>query len=186
VVLKTKRWSEVVFAELRSDVRSDRGGDRGAVLSLIKTDKLFLTDSCTAGAIRQADLQNDRRLPGKLGRAVAYEPQTDWKQGCRCYLYGLLPFAARRTYLAQASTSSRSGGERKPCPVCISVCFAVQKGIISASCGRGRWFIAPGASSGSIITPTHGPGEWHTSGLVRSRCADWRGRHGRGVSSARH
>ena len=67
-----------------------RGGDQGAVLSLIKIDKLFLTDSCTAGVIRQAELQNDRRFLGKLARAVAYEPQTNWRQGCRLYLYGLL------------------------------------------------------------------------------------------------
>jgi len=69
-----------------------RGGDQGAVLSLIKIDKLFLTDSCTAGVIRQAELQNDNRFLGKLARAVAYEPQTNWRQGCRLYLYGLLSF----------------------------------------------------------------------------------------------
>jgi hypothetical protein len=63
-------------------------------LSLIKIDKLFLTDSCTTGVIRQAELQNDRRFLGKLARAVAYEPKTNWRQGCRLYLYGLLSFGA--------------------------------------------------------------------------------------------
>jgi hypothetical protein len=67
-----------------------RGGDQGAVLSLIKIDKLFLSDSCTAGVIRQAELQSDRHFLGKLARAVAYEPRTNWRQGCRLYVYGLL------------------------------------------------------------------------------------------------
>ncbi len=41
-----------------------RGGDREAVLKLIKIDKLFLTDSCTGHVIRRAELQNDRTFLG--------------------------------------------------------------------------------------------------------------------------
>ena len=70
-------------------------------MNLIKIDKLFLTDSCTAGVIRQAELQNDRRFLGKLARAVAYEPKTNWRQGCRLYLYGLLSLGVPLPTLAK-------------------------------------------------------------------------------------
>jgi len=64
-------------------------GNREAVLKLIKLDKLFLTDSCTAQVIRRAELQNDRSFLGQLARAVTYKPKTNWRQGCRLYLYML-------------------------------------------------------------------------------------------------
>jgi hypothetical protein len=64
-----------------------RGGNREAVLKLIKLDKLFLTDSCTAQVIRRAELQNDRMFLGQLARAVTYKPKTNWRQGCRLYIY---------------------------------------------------------------------------------------------------
>jgi hypothetical protein len=63
------------------------GGNREAVLKLIKVDKLFLTDSCTAQVIRRAGLQNDRIFLGQLARAVTYKPKTNWRQGCRLYIY---------------------------------------------------------------------------------------------------
>jgi hypothetical protein len=62
-------------------------GNREAVLKLIKLDKLFLTDSCTAQVIRRAELQNDRIFLGQLARAVTYKPKTNWRQGCRLYIY---------------------------------------------------------------------------------------------------
>jgi hypothetical protein len=64
-----------------------RRGNREAVLKLIKLDKLFLTDSCTAQVIRRAELQNDRIFLGQLARAVTYKPKTNWRQGCRLYIY---------------------------------------------------------------------------------------------------
>lgn len=70
-------------------IEQARGGDREAVLKLIKIDKLFLTDSCTVPVIRRAELQNDRIFLGKLARAVTYKPKTNWRVGCRFYIYML-------------------------------------------------------------------------------------------------
>jgi len=64
-----------------------RNGDVQAVLHLIRLDRLFLTDSCTAKVIRQAEFQNDRPFFRKLATAVKYKPQLGWKRGCRLYLY---------------------------------------------------------------------------------------------------
>ena len=67
-----------------------RSGNREAVLKLIKIDKLFLTDSCTAEVIRRAELLNDHPFLQRLARAVTYKPRITWRQGCRMYLYVLL------------------------------------------------------------------------------------------------
>ena len=65
-------------------------GDRRAVLQLIKVDKLFLTDGCTANVIRQAELQNDHSFLAQVARSVRYRVRTNWRQGCRLYLYTLV------------------------------------------------------------------------------------------------
>lgn len=70
-----------------------RHGDVQAVLDLIKVDRLFLTDSCTAKVIRQAQFQNDRPFFNQLARAVTYKRQLGWKKGCRLYLYVLFAIA---------------------------------------------------------------------------------------------
>jgi len=67
-----------------------RSGNREAVLKLIKIDKLFLTDSCTADVVRGAELLNDDPFLSRLARAVTYKPRITWRQGCRMYLYVLL------------------------------------------------------------------------------------------------
>jgi hypothetical protein len=73
-----------------------RKGARQAVLNLIKVDKLFLNDSCTAQVIRDAGLQKDRPYLEQLSRAIKYRykysPKTRWRQGCRLYLYLLFSF----------------------------------------------------------------------------------------------
>ena len=69
-----------------------RAGSRKAVLQLIKVDNLFLTDGCTASAIRQAELQNDHRFLAQVARSVRYKARTNWRQGCRLYLYALVSF----------------------------------------------------------------------------------------------
>ena len=71
-----------------------RNGDVQALLNLIKVDRLFLTDSCTAKVIRQAEFQNDRPFFRKLATAVNYSPRLGWKKGCRLYLYILFAMAA--------------------------------------------------------------------------------------------
>lgn len=68
-------------------IEQARGGNREAALRLIKLDKLFLSDSCTSQVIRRAELQNDRGFLGQLARAVTYKPKTNWRQGCRLYIY---------------------------------------------------------------------------------------------------
>jgi len=73
-------------------IEQARGGNREAVLKLIKLDKLFLTDSCTAQVIRTAELQTDRAFLGQLARAVTYKPKTNWRVGCRLYIYMLCIF----------------------------------------------------------------------------------------------
>lgn len=70
-----------------------RHGDVQAVLDLIKVDRLFLTDSCTAKAIRQAQFQNDLPFFNQLARTVTYKRQLGWKKGCRLYLYVLFAIA---------------------------------------------------------------------------------------------
>jgi hypothetical protein len=69
-----------------------RGGDREAALQLIKVDKLFLTDGCTANIVRQAELQNDHSFLARVARSVRYRARTNWRQGCRLYLYALISF----------------------------------------------------------------------------------------------
>lgn len=64
-----------------------RQGDKRAVLDLIKVDKLFLSDSCSAPVIRQAEFRNDRPFLKQLAKAIAYKPRLGWKKGCRLYLY---------------------------------------------------------------------------------------------------
>ena len=63
-----------------------RQGDRRAVLDLVKVDKLFLHDRCTARVIRDAELRNDRAFLGQLARALAYKPKLGWRRGCQLYL----------------------------------------------------------------------------------------------------
>jgi hypothetical protein len=70
-----------------------RHGDAQAVLDLIKVDRLFLTDSCTAKVIRDALFQNDRPFFKQLARAIEYKRQLGWKKGCRLYLYVLFAMA---------------------------------------------------------------------------------------------
>ncbi len=70
-------------------IEQARSGDRQAVLKLIKIEKLFLTDSCTSQVIRRAELQHDRIFLGQVARAVTYKPKTNWRVGCRFYIYML-------------------------------------------------------------------------------------------------
>jgi len=72
-----------------------RRGDRQAVLNLIKVDKLFLNDRCTAQVIHDAALQKDRPYLEQLARAIKYTPKTGWRHGCRLYLYLLFNFVPR-------------------------------------------------------------------------------------------
>jgi hypothetical protein len=77
-----------------------RHGDVQAVLDLIKVDSLFLTDSCTAKVIRQAEFQNDRPFLKQLARAMKNKPKLGWKKGCRLYLYILFAMAVPLPSLA--------------------------------------------------------------------------------------
>jgi hypothetical protein len=77
-----------------------RRGDVQAVLDLIKVDKLFLTDSCAAKVVRQAEFQNDRPFFKQLAKAIRYKPQLGWKKGCRLYLYGVFATAVPLPALA--------------------------------------------------------------------------------------
>lgn len=79
--------------------RAERG-DARAVLDLIKIDKLFLSDSCTAKVIRQAEFRNDRAFLTQLARAIAYKPRLGWKKSCRLYLYMLFAMAVPLPSLA--------------------------------------------------------------------------------------
>ncbi|HWX94051.1 MAG TPA: hypothetical protein VNY29_15595 [Terriglobales bacterium] len=49
-------------------------GDRAAILSLVKADKLFAHDSCCAVTIKKAELQDDQGFIGQLTRALEYQP----------------------------------------------------------------------------------------------------------------
>jgi hypothetical protein len=66
-----------------------RQGDRRAVLDLVKVDKLFLHDRCTAKVIREAELRHDRPFLGQLARALASKPKLGWRRGCQLYLQAL-------------------------------------------------------------------------------------------------
>jgi hypothetical protein len=72
-----------------------RGGDRQAVLNLIKIDKLFLSDGCAAQTLRQAELASDRKFLSQLAKALTYKPKTGWRTGCRLYLYLLFALDIR-------------------------------------------------------------------------------------------
>ncbi len=72
-----------------------RQGDRRAVLDLVKVDKLFLHDRCTARVIRDAELRNDRAFLGQLARAVGYKPKLEWRRSCQLYLQVLFALGAQ-------------------------------------------------------------------------------------------
>jgi hypothetical protein len=78
-----------------SKIAQAREGDRQAVLDLVKVDKLFLHDRCTARVIRDAELQNDRVFLGQLGRALAYKPKPGWRRACQLYLHVLFALGAQ-------------------------------------------------------------------------------------------
>jgi hypothetical protein len=65
-------------------------GDREAVLSLIKVDKLFLQDSCCAGTIRKATLQGDQDFIRRLRNALEYKPRLRRRDAFHVYCYTLL------------------------------------------------------------------------------------------------
>ncbi len=88
-----------------------RQGDRRAVLDLVKVDKLFLHDRCTAAVIRDAQLRNDRAFLGQLARAVAYKPKLGWRRGCQLYLQVL--FACRAQFPALSALHLRLDPEGK-------------------------------------------------------------------------
>lgn len=71
-------------------IAAAQNGHREAVLKLVKVDKLFLTDGCTATEIRRAELQEDCSFLRQLARAITYVPKIGWRHGCRVYLYALL------------------------------------------------------------------------------------------------
>jgi ribosomal protein L18 len=75
---------------LLSLIAEARGGDPRAVLKLIKIDKLFLSDSCTAQVIHQAELKFDRDFFKRLAKAITYKPKTRWRQSCKLYMYVIL------------------------------------------------------------------------------------------------
>ena len=72
-----------------------RKGDRRAVLDLVKVDKLFLHDRCTAQVIRDAELRNDRAFLGQLARALAYKPKLGWRRACQLHLQMLFALDAQ-------------------------------------------------------------------------------------------
>ncbi|MGB2888403.1 MAG: hypothetical protein WBC04_11965, partial [Candidatus Acidiferrales bacterium] len=88
-------------AHVSSVIAQARRGGRRAVLDLIKVDKLFLSDSCTAQVIRQAELGNDRRFLSQVGKALTYKPKMGWRKACQLYLYMLFDLGARLPALAR-------------------------------------------------------------------------------------
>jgi hypothetical protein len=77
------RVSPMVLIELA------RGGERRAVLDLIKIDKLFLLDSCTQGVLRRALSSGDRAFSDQVARAQLFKPRFDRRAACELYLYVL-------------------------------------------------------------------------------------------------
>jgi len=65
-------------------------GDRLAVLSLVKTDKLFLHDRCCAPTIRSAELRDDRAFMMQLKRAMEYQSTLRRRDALQVYYYILL------------------------------------------------------------------------------------------------
>jgi len=89
-----------------------RNGDVEAALRLIRVDRLFLTDSCTAIVIRQAEFQNDCPFFRKLATAVSYRPTLGWKRGCRLYLYILFAMGEPLPSLAKLQLRVDPDGTR--------------------------------------------------------------------------
>jgi hypothetical protein len=65
-------------------------GDRLAVLSLVKTDKLFLHDRCCAPTIRSAEFRDDQAFIMQLKRAMEYQPTLRRRDALQVYYYILL------------------------------------------------------------------------------------------------
>lgn len=62
-------------------------GDRVAVLSLVKADKLFVHDRCCAPTIRKAELHNDQGFISQLTRAMEYEPTIRRREALQIYYH---------------------------------------------------------------------------------------------------
>jgi hypothetical protein len=67
-----------------------RHGQQRAVIDLVKVDKLFLTDDCTAAVIRNASVNNDLKFFGQLISALKYKPSVTDKEFCQLLVYLLL------------------------------------------------------------------------------------------------
>jgi hypothetical protein len=72
----------------------------------------YVTDSCTAIVIRQAEFQNDRPFFRKLATAVSYRPTLGWKRGCRLYLYILFAMGEPLPSLAKLQLRVDPDGAR--------------------------------------------------------------------------
>jgi hypothetical protein len=62
-------------------------GQRQAVLDLVKVDRMFLHDPCTAALIRQAEMLNDRNFMDQLTRAQEYRFKPKMRALHRLYLH---------------------------------------------------------------------------------------------------
>jgi hypothetical protein len=67
-----------------------RHGQQRSVIDLVKVDKLFLTDDCTAAVIRTASVNNDLKFFGQLISALKYKPSATDKEFCQLLVYLLL------------------------------------------------------------------------------------------------
>jgi hypothetical protein len=67
-----------------------RHGHQHAVIDLVKVDRLFLTDDCTAAVIRNASVNNDLKFFGQLISALKYKPSVTDREFCQLLVYMLL------------------------------------------------------------------------------------------------
>lgn len=61
-------------------------GDRNAVLTLIKLDKLFCQDSCTKNVLQKALLGGDKLFVDQVARAQLFKPNFSRRDACEIYM----------------------------------------------------------------------------------------------------
>jgi hypothetical protein len=131
---------------LLSLIAEARRGDPQAVLKLIKIDKLFLSDSCTAQVIHQAELKFDRDFFKWLAKAIIYKPKTRWRQSCKLYMYVILssplPLPAPTILWGRidpdGSRFKTSGAFLKFVERCQTECKALQQAAASIAIPQGK------------------------------------------------
>lgn len=108
-------------------IENARNGDRKAVLTLIKLDKLFLLDSCTQDVLQKALLSGDQSFNDQVARAQLFKPRFTRRDGCEVYMVILVALRLKLPPLAQLRMVLDPDGTAFPKTYDFEKCFERRK-----------------------------------------------------------